>query len=134
MLVTPAISQTRGLIGAEQAPVCIGLDAFHEEVSGPQAVEEVACTSLNNKQMVLSAIQLCRAPVNEPETFLIHASKLLLSISSADNRMDDCKPHLFFAMVLSEIQPVKNVCMPWFKVYSKGTLSLATTLVHISAK
>ena len=34
--------ETRGLVGAEERPLAVSLDALHEQIVGPQAVEEVA--------------------------------------------------------------------------------------------
>lgn len=42
-----------------------------------------------------------------------------------------CRPHLLFAMVLAQVQPLKDVAVPRLQVDSKGTLALAATLVHI---
>ena len=40
-LLAPAIGEAGGFVGAEQGPLAVGLDAFHEQIVGPEAVEEV---------------------------------------------------------------------------------------------
>lgn len=37
----------------------------------------------------------------------------------------------FFSCVLPQVQEIKDVTMPWFQVYSKGTRSLIASLVNI---
>ena len=44
--LAPCLGQAGGLVGAEEAPVLIGLDAAHEQVVDPQTVEQVAGTGL----------------------------------------------------------------------------------------
>ena len=41
-VIAPHLLKPRSLIGAEQAPLAIGLHALHEEVRNPERVEEVA--------------------------------------------------------------------------------------------
>lgn len=38
------------------------------------------------------------------------------------------------AVVLAQVQPLKDVAVPWLKVNSKSTFALATSLVHIPAQ
>ena len=45
-VLAPCLGQAGGLVGAEEAPVLIGLDAAHEQVVDPQTVEQVAGTGL----------------------------------------------------------------------------------------
>ena len=40
-LLAPAIRETRGFVGAEEGPLAVSLDALHEQIVGPQAVEQV---------------------------------------------------------------------------------------------
>ena len=42
----PALSQPRGLVGAEEGPLCICLYSPHEQVIHPQPVEKVPCPHL----------------------------------------------------------------------------------------
>jgi hypothetical protein len=40
---------------------------------------------------------------------------------------------LFFAVVLSKIQPVDDICMPWLKVDGESTGALVTTLINVAS-
>ena len=42
--------------------------------------------------------------------------------------------HLFFAMILAQIQPLKDVAVPWLQVHGKGPFSLAAPLIHVPDK
>ena len=41
------------------------------------------------------------------------------------------RPRLLLAMVLAQVQPIEDVCMPGLQVDGKGSLALAAPLVHI---
>ena len=45
--VSPHLGQTWRLAGAEQAPLLVGLNAMHEEVIGPQPIEQVPGSTLS---------------------------------------------------------------------------------------
>mmetsp|Transcript_19724 Transcript_19724/g.41632 ORF Transcript_19724/g.41632 Transcript_19724/m.41632 type:complete len:589 (-) Transcript_19724:922-2688(-) len=83
-LLTPAVSEPGALVGAEEAPVPVALDALHEEVGRPEAVEEVPGAGL------------------------------------------------LLAVVLAQVQPLKDVRVPGLQVNGKGALALAAALVHVA--
>mmetsp|Transcript_989 Transcript_989/g.1567 ORF Transcript_989/g.1567 Transcript_989/m.1567 type:complete len:407 (+) Transcript_989:1659-2879(+) len=45
-LLSPAVGQAGCLVGAEHAPVFVGLHSLHEQIVDPQAIEQVTGTSL----------------------------------------------------------------------------------------
>ena len=51
-LLSPDVCQPWSLVGAEQAPLCIGLHSLHEQVVDPQGVEQVSCTSLQGATLM----------------------------------------------------------------------------------
>lgn len=79
-LGAPHVCQPRRLVGAEEAPLAVGLDARHEQVVDPEAVEQVA------------------------------------------------RARLLLAVVLAQVQPLKDVRVPRLQVHGKGTLALAAAL------
>lgn len=53
-LVSPAVGQSRGLVGAEERPVSVFLYPLHEEVGDPKGKEQVPSSLYRERQEVNS--------------------------------------------------------------------------------